>query len=110
MTWRVHKTHHPEQFTVLSAVGAPGPRAVAYRCGAMRTLVKCCIGIADLDRNSSSKLFTVSAGPDSRDSLDKRCLAMVNMPGGADVNTWLVSIFVDIPFRQGLFPMQQVVS
>jgi hypothetical protein len=52
---------------------------IAYRWGALRTFVKCGIGIADLDRNTSSKLFAMSAGPDSCDGFDKSRLAMVNV-------------------------------
>ena len=80
MTGRVNKTHYSKKFAVSAAISALGLRAVAYGWRAMITLVKCCIGITNLNRNSSSKLFTVSAGPDSRDSLYKGCLAMVNMP------------------------------
>ena len=110
MTRRIDKTYYTKKFAVFPAVAALGFCAVAYRCRAMRTFVKCCIGITDLDRNSSSKLFTVSAGPDSSNSFYKSRLAMVNMSCGSNVNTRLVSIFFDIPFRQGLFPMQQVIS
>jgi hypothetical protein len=79
MAWRVDKTHHAEKFTFSSAVNALGLSTIAYRWGALRTFVKCSIGIADLDRNTSSKLFAMSAGPDSCDGFDKSRLAMVDV-------------------------------
>ena len=79
MTWRVDKTYYAEKFTLSSAVSALGLRAIAYRCRALRTFVKCSIGISNLDSNASSKLFTMSAGPDSCDGFYKSRLAMVNM-------------------------------
>ncbi len=79
MARRVYKTHDPEKFTFTSTVSALGLSTIAYRWGALRTFVKCSIGIADLDGDASSKLFAMSAGPDSCDGFDKSRLAMVNM-------------------------------
>jgi hypothetical protein len=79
VAWRVDKTHYAEKFTFSPAVSALGLSTIAYRRGALRTFVKCGIGIADLDRNASSKLFAMSAGPDSCDGFDKSRLAMVNV-------------------------------
>lgn len=79
MAWGVDKTHYPEKFTFSSAVSALGLSTIAYWWGALRTFVKCSIGIADLDGDASSKLFAMSAGPDSCDGFDKSRLAMVNM-------------------------------
>ena len=79
MAWRVDKTHHAEKFTFSSAVNALGLSAIAYWRGALRTLVKCGIGISNFDGDASSKLFTVSAGPYSCNRFDKSRLAMVNM-------------------------------
>ena len=79
MAWRVDKTNHPEKFTLSSTVGALGLCAIALRCRALRTFVKCRISISNLDGNASSKLFAMSAGPDSCDGFDKSRLAMVDV-------------------------------
>lgn len=79
MTWRVDKTHYAEKFTFTSAVNTLGLSAITYWWGTVRTLVKGSVGIANFDGDASSKLFTMSAGPDSCNGFDKRRLAMVDM-------------------------------
>jgi hypothetical protein len=56
-----------------------GLRAIAFRCRALRTFVKRRISISNFDGNASSKLFAMSAGPDSCDGFYKSRLAMVNV-------------------------------
>src|SRR5918911_1297844 len=110
MTWRVNEAHHPQKFTVSTTISTFGLSAVAHRRRTAWTFVKCGISIADFNCNAPPKLLTMSTGPDSSDSFNKCRLAMVNVPRSTDVNTWLISIFFDIPFWQGLFPVQQLVS
>jgi hypothetical protein len=79
MAWRVYKAHYSEKFTFSSTVSALGLGTIAYRWGASRTFIKCSVGVTDLDGNTSSKLFAMSARPDSCDGFDKGRLAMVNV-------------------------------
>jgi hypothetical protein len=110
MAWRIYKTDYSQKFTFPSAVRALGLGAITYRWRTLGTFVKCRVGISNLDGDASSKFFTMGAGPDSCNGLDKSRLAVVYMARSANIDGWLISIFFDIPIWKSLFPMQQLVS
>jgi hypothetical protein len=108
MPRRVDKTHHPEKLALATAVVALWLSAVADGRRAFGTFVKRRVGVANFYRDAPPQLFAVGAGPDAGDGLYKCGLAVVDMARGADVDAGLVAVFLDVPFRQGLFPVQSL--
>jgi hypothetical protein len=107
VSWGIDKTNYAQEIALAATVGASGLRAIAERRGALRALVKCSIGITNLDCDASAQFLAMCARPDPGYGLYERCLAVVDMAGGSDVNAWLKPVFFDVPFRQRLLPMHR---
>jgi len=87
---RVHEADRPLKFGVCSAAGAGRRHAKALRLIAVRALVDGRIGVSQFDCDASLKLLTVAGGPDAREGLDQRGLAVVDVTDGADVDLRLL--------------------